>query len=152
MSYYNSSERYHGSEVITKVVSYPDGNERFEYVYDKDGQARAESHDSYCVGHSGIAAALLAYVYALQLTYDDGRIYIAQGICSQSYDYESCDLCAAHLRSPLFSFQTNLIDVPSKSNASLILFSRYLAYEKCMSSLSLMLNENSGGFVPICVT
>ena len=68
---------------------------------------------------------------------------------SGSSDPEHCS--AAHFFSPLLSFQTNLIEVPSKSKASLILFSRYLAYEKCMSSLSLILKENRGGFVPICV-
>ena len=52
------------------------------------------------------------------------------------------------------SFRSLIINfngVPLKPNASLILFSRYLVYEKCISSLSLTNTTNVGGFTPACV-
>ena len=54
----------------------------------------------------------------------------------------------------LFSFLSlimNFRGVPRNPNASRILFSIYLVYEKCISSLSLTKITNVGGFTDTCV-
>ena len=45
----------------------------------------------------------------------------------------------------------HLIEVPLNPNASLILFSRYLVYEKCINSLSFTKITKVGGFTETCV-
>ena len=98
----------------------------------------------------GIDASLFTDIYSVNLADDDRRTDISDRISYGANDQKLCYI-TCHLCSPLRSFQTNLIEVPSKSKCSLILFSIYLEYEKCINSLSLMLKENSGGHVPIWV-
>ena len=117
----------HGTRFSAKVVTDRDGYEGLHYINNEYDDAGVEAHDPYRVGHARIAASFLADVDALDLPDNDRRIDVSDRICTDTDNYKSYDICSVHLRSPLFSLQTNLIDVPSKLKASLILFSRYLA-------------------------
>ncbi len=119
---------------------------------------QAVSQKCHCSGFfsKGTQRIRCARISASMLT-DICFVYFSNNVRSlkqaKNIAYQNTDQTFQHF-TQLFSPRSRIInfrEVPRNPNASRTLFSIYLVYEKCISSLSFTKITNVGGLTPTCV-
>lgn len=105
------------------------------------------SHNAQHISGTGIAAPMLADIDMINPSIQIAGLNQAECITDCNTNKPFHTYCSF----PFLSRTKNLREVPRKPNASRILFSRYLVYEKCISTLSFTKITRSGGFTETCV-
>ncbi len=109
-----------------------------EVSYKGDGTALCPE-GSKCIGGAGIAASVFSYVCMFKFSVDISGLNEAEGIAYYYAQY------SFHYFSFL-SLTKNFKGVPEKPKDSLMRFSKYRRYEKCINSLLFTNITNVGGF------
>ena len=123
-----------------------DRYDRLDKIAGKRDERRNLTKVTQHIGCTGIAAAFCTDIHMIKSSYK-----VTHGNTSAEVSHDQTDNICCHDQFSFLSLTKNFNGVPENPNASRILFSRYLVYEKCISFLLLTKITNVGGFTLTCV-